>query len=314
MKNRSILYYLVIPLILIFFSCEKDIAIKLNDQPDQLVMYSFIYPDSTLNLHFSKSQSILSVPNYKQVENARFRISINGENQGTYILPSDTVWSLWKEFSFSYGDQIDIEAFEREGDTIRVKSYIPINIPITDIDTSTVHYSYGEGGQEQFLKTKITFSDPGDMDNFYQLYIIREGYGHIGERAYYTNKIVEFDKDDPVFIQRDQSGSLLQGLNFQGLFSDDLLNGISYTINVNIPEDYLFFDYYEEKIKISIYLYHHTDDYYTYLRSRILSAGYEGLYDGLPIFDPVRIHNNIEGGLGLVSGMSFDIDSLVLYR
>ncbi len=314
MKHSWAKYSLILLFIILLVSCEKDIVIELNDQPDQLVMYSFICPDSALSLHFSKSQSILSVPSYKQVENARFRIIINGENQGTYILPADTVWSNWKEFSFEEGDYVVIEAFEREGDTIRVESYIPLSIPILKKDTSTVNYNYNEGGPEQFLKTKITFEDPANQKNYYQLHIIREGFGTIGGSAYYNRAVVDFEKEDPVFIQKDQSGSLLQGLNFQGLFSDELLNGNSYTINVNIPMDYLFFDYYEEKIKISIYLYHHTKDYYSYFRSTILSAGYEGFYNGLPIFDPVRIHNNVEGGLGLVSGMVFDVDSIVLYR
>jgi len=123
-----------------------------------------------------------------------------------------------------------------------------------------------------------------------------------------------YEKDDPVFTQGEQSGSLLQGIDFQGLFSDGVINGLNYRLGFNIPRDNLFFDYYEDKIKITIYLYHHTYDYYSYFRSKILSAGYDGFYDGLPVFEPVRIHNNIDNGLGLVSGMSFDADSLVFYK
>ncbi|MCU4163031.1 DUF4249 domain-containing protein [Carboxylicivirga caseinilyticus] len=314
MRWSIIKYSLIVSFLLLMLSCEKDILIELNDQPDKLVMYSFIYPDSALSLHFSKSQSILSVPSYKQVENARFRISINGVNQGTYILPSDTVWSNWKEFTFSKGDDIVIEAFEREGDTILVESYLPGEIPIEKMDTSTINYSYTDGIQMSYLKTKVSFSDPLAEEDYYQLYIIREGYGMINNEPYYTRDVVDYDKDDPIFLQKDQSGSLLQGLNFQGLFTDELVNGITYTINVNIPKDYLFFDYYEDKIKISLYLYHHTYDYYSYFRSKVISAGYDGFYEGLPIFDPNQIHNNIDGGLGLVSGMSFDVDSIVLYQ
>jgi len=314
MVMRLIRYIISLIAFLLILSCEKDIEIELNDQPDQLVMYSFIYPDSALNLHFSKSQSILSVPNYKQVENARFRIFINGQNQGTYVLPSDTVWSNWKEFVFEEGDEIKIEAFERDGDTVKVESFLPVRIPISNKDTSRIFYSYREGGQEEYLKTRLSFTDPVLEKNYYQLYVVREGWGQIGNRPYYTREVVEYEKDDPVFIQKDQSGSLLQGLNFQGLFTDELINGYTYTITFNIPVDYLFYDYYENKIKISFYLYHHTEDYYFYFRSKILSAGFEGFYEGLPIFDPVRIHNNVDGGLGIVSGMSFAQDSLVFYK
>lgn len=307
-------YILSWMMLLLIFSCEKDIEIELNDQPDQLVMYSFIYPDSIMRLHLSKSESVLSVFDYQQVTNARFCISVNGHNQGTYILPSDTVWSEWQNLVFKQGDCISIEAFEEDGDTVRVKTFLPVVVPIAEIDTSRIYYSFGEGGLEQFLKTKLTFNEPASTNDYYQLYVLREGWGQIGQKPYYTRKVVEYKKEDPVFIQKDQSGSLMQGLDFQGLFADDLINGRKYTINFNMPVDYLFFDYYEDKIKISLYLYHHTKDYYSYFRSKILSAGFEGLYEDLPIFDPVRIYNNVDGGLGLVSGMAFDVDSLVFYR
>ncbi len=301
-------------LVILITSCEKDIEIELNTQPDRLVLYSFMYPDSALNIHFSKSQSILSVPNYKQIENGRFRLSINGLNQGTYIFPSDTIWSNWKEFVFRAGDTISIEAFERDGDTVKVETFLPNIIPITNTDTSSIFANISDGVKEQYLKARITFSDPADEANYYQLFLVREGWGQLAGDPYYTREVIEYKKEDPVFLQKDQGGSLLQGLDFQGLFSDQLINGYSYTITANIPADYLYFDYYENKIKISLYLYHHTEDYYSYFRTKIISAGYDGFYEGLPIFDPVRIHNNVSGGLGLVSGMSFDSDSIVLHK
>lgn len=300
--------------LLLAVACEKDIEIELNSQEDQMVMYAFIYPDSALNLHFSKSQSILALPNYKQIENGRFRISINDNNQGTYILPSDTVWSSWKEFVFKPGDKVKIEAYERDGDTVKVESFLPMVVDIESMDTTRINTPIDDGGNEAFLKTRLSFTDPADEDNYYQLYVVREGWGTIGGDPYYTYAVVEFMKDDPIFLQRDQGGSLLQGLDFQGLFTDQLINGHSYELTYNLPVDYMFFDYYEDKIKITTYLYHHTSDYYSYFRTKILSAGYEGFYEGLPIFDPVRVHNNVQGGLGLVSGLTFDSDSIVLYK
>jgi len=304
----------ILLLFLVLMACEKDIEIALNKQEDQLVMYAFIYPDSALNIHFSKSQSILSVPNYEQVEQGRFRMYINDEIQGTYILPADTVWSKWKEFSFAVGDKVKIEAYELDGDTVKVESYIPDVIPFYDLDTVTITQNLSDLGPTEMLRTKLSFEDPGGVVNYYQLHVVREGFGIVGGEPYYTRKAITYEKDDPVFTQGEQSGSLLQGIDFQGLFSDGVINGLNYRLGFNIPRDNLFFDYYEDKIKITIYLYHHTYDYYSYFRSKILSAGYDGFYDGLPVFKPVRIHNNIDNGLGLVSGMSFDADSLVFYK
>ncbi len=164
------------------------------------------------------------------------------------------------------------------------------------------------------MKIKITFQEPVGEKNYYQTLVIREGWGDIEGTPYYTRNTIEYDKDDLVFTQGDQSGSLLPGIDFQGLFTDDIINGMNYELSINIPKDNLFFDYYEDKIQITMYLYHHTLDYYSYFRSTILAEGYEGFYEGLPVFEPVKIHTNIENGLGLFSGMNFDSESLIFEK
>ncbi|MCG8580113.1 MAG: DUF4249 domain-containing protein [Bacteroidales bacterium] len=307
---RKLGYILMLTIAL--FACEKDIELELNQQSDKLIMYAFIYPDSALNLHLSKSQSILSVPDYQQVERGRFQFYINDNFQGAYILPSDTVWSEWTEFSFDVSDEISITAYEFNGDTVSAGSYIPEKIPILQMDTSSVTRNIAEVGANM-LRIRLTFKDPASEKNYYQTLVVREGWGDMDGTPYYTRKTVEYDKDDMVFT-RDQSGSLLPGIDFQGLFTDDIINGREYGMEINIPKDNLFFDYYEDKIKLTVYLYHHTDDYYSYFRSTILADGYEGFYEGLPVFEPVKIHTNIENGLGLFSGMNFDSDSLVFIK
>jgi len=301
-------------LFLLLVACEKDIELELNRQEDKLVMYAFVYPDSSLNIHLSKSQSILALDNYQQVEKGRFQLFINDNFQGTYILPSDTVWSTWPEFTFRTGDRFKINAYELDGDTVKVETIIPDLIPILKMDTTTIKQNVTDVGEVEMLKASLTFQEPANEVNFYQVHVVREGWGSIGGEPYYNRKVIKYDKDDPVFTQGEESETLLPGLDFQGLFNDKYINGHKYKFALNIPRDNLFFDYYEDKIKITYYLYHHTNDYYSYFRSTILAAGYDGFYEGLPVFEPVKIHSNISEGLGLVSGMNFDSDSLVFIK
>jgi hypothetical protein len=304
----------ILMFVLALLACEKDIELELNQQSDMLVMYAFVYPDSSLNLHFSKSQSILSVPDYQQVEKGRFQLYINDDFQGAYILPSDTVWSERPEFTFDKGDKIRINAYEFNGDTVNASSYIPIEVPILEMDTMSVIQNVAEVGAVEMLRIEIKFQDPADEKNYYQTVVVREGWGDIDGKSYYTRKTLTYDKDDLVFTQGEQSGSLLPGIDFQGLFTDDIINGMKYMMGINIPKDNLYFDYYEDKIMLTVYLYHHTYDYYSYFRSTILADGYEGFYEGLPIFEPVKIYSNVEDGLGLFSGMNFDSDSLMFNK
>jgi hypothetical protein len=305
---------IILLVLLGLFACEKDIEIDLNAQSDKLVMYTFIYPDSSFNFHFSKSQSILSIEDYDKVDKGRFQLFINDNFQGAYILPSDTVWSRWTEFSFKPGDAFQINAYELNGDTVRAESFIPQAVEIESMDTATVLQDISDNNSVQMLRAKVKFQDPPHEMNFYQLLLIREGWGYKGAQPYYTRKVIDYEKTDAVFTQGDQSGSLLPGLDFRGLFVDGFINGTEYELTVLIPRDNLYFDYYEDKVRITVYLYHHTEDYYQYFRSVILADGYEGFYDGLPVFEPVKIHTNVEKGLGLVSGMNFDSDFLVFEK
>ncbi|WP_430811252.1 MULTISPECIES: DUF4249 domain-containing protein [unclassified Carboxylicivirga] len=312
MKKRRIYYLLFTVLVLI--GCEKDIEIALNEQSDKLVMYAFVYPDSALHLHLSKSQNILTPNDYQKVEKGRFELAINDDYKGTYILPSDTVWSRWAEFSFSSKDRLIFNAYEIDGDTVLARSFIPHKVNILALDTLSVNVNVGEEVDVPMLRTTVSFKDPGDEKNYYQLYVLREGWGVEDGKVNYTRQTVSYAKEDPVFTQGEQSGSLLPGLDLQGLFADDIINGRTHPLRLNIPSEYFLFSYHEQKIKITVYLYHHTIDYYEYLRSTILADGYAGIYEGLPVFEPVKIHSNVKGGLGLVSGMNFDSDSLVFTR
>ncbi|WP_439182547.1 DUF4249 domain-containing protein [Carboxylicivirga taeanensis] len=308
---RRILYIL---LALLLIACEKDIEIELNAQSDKLVMYTFIYPDSTLNFHLSKSQSILSLEDYQHVDKGRFQLFVNDDFQGAYILPSDTIWSSWPEFNFEPGDAVRINAYELNGDTVKAQTYIPKAVELAAMDTVTIVRDVPDNGIQKMLKVSLRFEDPPGENNYYQVIAVREGWGDRAGEPYFTQETIVYDKDDAVFTQGEQSGSLLPGLDFQGLFTDGVIDGKAYTFTLYIPTDDLFFDYYEDKIRITFYLYHHTSDYFSYFRSIILADGYEGFYEGLPVFEPVKIYSNVQNGLGLVSGMNFDSDSLVFVK
>ncbi len=307
---RKLIYILPVIFVLAFTSCEKEIEMNIADVPEELVMYSFIYPDSALNLFTGKSTSILSPSNYQLFSEGRFRIYLNENPLGTYLLPKDTAWSNWKEFIFKAGDVVKVESFESGGRIITGSTRIPEYVPVIKIDTTSIKSKIEGKPEKRFLECKLLFKDDPVNDNFYQLHVVREGWGTLGTKPYYTRRVVSIEKEDPVFYQYDESGSILQGLNFQGLFTDYLFDGSYYALRFNIPETEYFLDYYEEKVKISIYLYHLTFDYYAFFRSKIISEGYEGL----PIYESLKIHNNVNGGLGVIAGLNFHVDSLLFTK
>jgi len=303
-------HYIALFFAVLFLSCEKDITLDIQTQSDKLVIYSFIYPDSAFHLHFSKSKDILSLDDYQAAKNAGFKIYKNDELFTEQRLPKDVVERQWEEFKFKEGDNIKIEAFERQGDTISAETTLISAVPITKIDTAyTTSFSQGNG-VIPYKKCKIFMIDPSGSKNYYQLFVVREAWGQTGVDGYKSRNIVRYEKDDKVFSHRDQTTSLLEGVDFQGLFDDGNIQPSNYGIEIRIPHGEFQLWEGEEKARLTFYLYHHTFDYYNYFRTKILS---EEFY-GSPFFDPVKVHNNVNNGLGLFTGMAFHSDSIIITK
>ncbi len=310
MKNSRVKYLFLLDILVIisviFVQCEKDIELELKKKGDNIVLYSFIYPDSVFKLHFSKSVDVLSKENYKYVENGIFKLYINNYYKGKYYFPEEKVSGQWGNFDFSPGDSIMLKTMDDTPDTAIVITVIPETVLIEKVDTVSSKYQGTDGIINDVLISNITFIDPPGISNFYQLVIIQERWEVIDGTETYYRKVVDYIKDDPVFYSRNQEGTLLEGLDFHGLFNDELING-TYDLQCLIPSSYYKLYWFDKKIKLTFYLYHHTEDYYRYFRTKLISD----YSNGIPIFEPVNIYSNVQNGIGLVSGLSFSSDSLI---
>jgi hypothetical protein len=295
-----------IVLLSVFSGCEKDIELELKKEGNKKVLYSFVYPDSALNFHYSKSVDVLSDANFKVVNKAHFKMYINGLYQGEYFFPDGKVYGIWDDFEFSPGDKLVLKAMDDTNDTAVVSTEIPVSVPVEELDTVSSVYQGTDDILYEVLKCNLLFTDDILRDDFYQLVIIHERWEVIdGQEKYYLDT-VDYVKDDPVFFSRSQEGTLLEGLDFHGLFDDEIING-SYSVQCLVPSSYYKLFWFDRKIKLTFYLYHHTKDYYRFVRSKLISD----YYNGIPVFEPVNIYSNVTNGIGLVSGMSFTTDSLI---
>jgi len=308
--RKLVKFFVIVTTVLVMafmqWGCEKDVELELKKEGNKKVLYSFIYPDSLFRLHYSKSVDVLSDANYNVVDNGRFKMYINGFYQGSYQFPADNVLGEWDDFRFRSGDTVRIKAMDDSEDTAFVETVIPLVVPIEKLDTVSSTYMGTDGILYDVLKCNLTFTDDPETDDFYQLMIIQERWEQIdGEEAYYVDT-VDYIKDDPVFYSRNQEGALLEGIDFKGMFDDEIIKG-KYNLQCLVPSSYYKLYWFDKKIKLTFYLYHHTEDYYRYVRSKLISD----YYNGIPVFEPVNVHSNVENGLGLVSGMSFYPDSLI---
>lgn len=295
MKNAITFLFIIS---LIFSSCEKSLELELKDEGGNLVLFSFLTPDSMFNVHLSKSVSIFSIDDFERVYDGNITVYKNGKMVDDFIFPFEEKWAYRENITFTYGDTLQIEAFDSEGHYASGQTIIPDPVPMVVNTRKVVGSEYGSP-VDTVLECKIRISDPGTAENYYQLLIYEDICVFEEDDSVCTRNKIDYSKTDPVFYVRDQEESLIGSLDFDGCFSDYLFDGEEYEITIYIPNQYILSsDSSFSHRRILFFLLSHTRQYYDYFRSRIIAEyGYD-----LPLLDPIRIYNNVDGGLGVVSG------------
>jgi hypothetical protein len=300
---RQLKYYIVLPfLCLLLESCETDLHLKLQEGGGQMVLFAFPTADSTLSVHLSKSVSHSSVDDFERIYNGYIAIYKNGARIDSFAWPFNKTWEQRPGIALTEGDLIQVVGGDSDGLRVIGETAIPKAVPIeaiNKISTAVV------GNNGNFLYD-VLFKDTPGMENFYQLIVTDETRDSLQKIIDFQQ--VNYSKDDEVFYIRDQEGSLLGGINFLGSFSDYLIQGKTHRLRIGIPKTYFDPPGENEKRIMRFHLMSLSEDYFNYLRSRVVA---EYNYD-LPVVDPIKIHSNVSEGLGLVGGLSIASDSLII--
>lgn len=287
--------------------CEKDLDWKESSQGGDLVLFSFLTPDSLFNVHLSRSVSHSSVDDFERVYGGNVTVYKNSIIADDFVYPFDKSWAYRNDISIMAGDTIKIEASDGNGQNVFAETVIPHSVTMEITDTSIVQQSANGNLAEKTMQCTLRIEDPEEEENYYQLIVLeqicRNGSSYACEETQ-----INFSKDDPVFYVRNLEGSLIGGLDFGGCFSDHIFDGQNYELTLSLPIQYAStHNDPEADRKLLFVLLSHTRGYYDYYRSRVVAEyGYD-----LPIIDPIRIYNNVSGGIGLVAGYSSVVDSLL---
>jgi len=304
-----------IAFILILSSCRKKLDITIPKGKEHIVVNGIITNDSLIKINISKSQDILNNDTITSLNNANVKL-YNGE---TFIenLTNYGYGNYASTISSEIGKQYNISVSSGELKPIKAKMQLITPVQIVSIDTTIdiENNILGEGFASKQYKVhfKIKINDDANTKNYYLLSISS------------TNPIYDYEQDPPVLIgyYETNQGFDTNDIIFNGAdawfgiddmygqaFTDELINGKQYTINVNSS---LYFNYYDEGVdteglQVKVKLLSISEDIYKYIISYNLNQ--ESEYD--PFAQPVQIFTNIEDGLGLFSGYTMVIDSLGL--
>jgi len=144
---------------------------------------------------------------------------------------------------------------------------------------------------EQEFSFELVLSDNGNQDNYYQLLlvILDDFDGNPSITGFSTNSPLLADQGSPFGGEEDGTEFFFT----DAFFTDDAFSGesISLELSASYPSSPTAIQY------VSC-----TEEYYLYKLT--LQNFYEN--NGNPFAQPVQIYSNIEGGLGIFAGYSFD--------
>jgi len=315
----------ILTVLLILFSvtsCEKDIDFSGEMTAPQLVINSFVSPDTFIVANITQSRFFLDDVQYgepfKPVENAEVEIFVDDVFKEK-MTPGTTAGTWTSQYKPSVGETIRLNVSAAGFKTAWCETRIEQPTTIIAID-STVEYTenfpitmyidsigmsdtigYQIGRRYHF---SLRFKDSDTQQNYYRLLVKNV--------TTYRMDTIKWGMEDYYFEFTDvvsgESSDIESGLtgstwNPYHVFSDELFNGKEYPLKfscINMNSYYLppYKNEVREERKIYVELQSISKSYYLYLKTRPASGGYD------PFSEPVKIHNNVHDGIGIMGSFS----------
>jgi hypothetical protein len=324
----NVFIFIVTLTLVLSTSCDKEVDILIPESEIKLVANSIFTPDSTFKVYLYKSNSEDSVTNAL--------IEIYQDNELIdNIEYCDSVLYKSNQISFEertvYSLNISVPGFP----LITASDSIPSAVPILEMnhfDSTGINTN-----QYVFSSFELSFKDPAEERNFYEISILREAdttnlilrdtsissfifwgtdWVQNSKEQLYRENLRLFSPDQSI-VSEGFDEQIHYFLNQETLFfSDELFNGEQKYIQVNyLPyySGFRSFYYYVPTRKFTVHLRSISENYYKFRKSEKAYFTYKEqfeLWKGAG--DYVQIYSNIENGYGLFAGYSTSIDSIVV--
>lgn len=334
MKNLIIILSLL-SAIISFYSCENEIEFNGDEKSSMMVINGFFTPDSLLKIHVSKSKFFLKDDSsFDNITNATVQLWVNDVLKGEMDNAGDGFYTF--NYFPNAGDVIKVSASNGVYNNVYSFAEIPHVVPILSLDTSSVEledgYSttYTSDGNTYRIDTvaiirytqfnvRLTFDEPANQDNYYEL--------GLRLRLTYDDNTTEISpvniySEDIVFGSGASESDLIDTGNYNQYyeFNDELISGKTHTLSFyKMISNTIYMPDYEPgtnpgdgvevksvvKKEYIVDLRSISKSYYLYLKSR------DAAYNVVDFFsEPVQIHNNIVGGIGILGG--YTVNSKVI--
>lgn len=319
-------------LILLLAGCEKQIPIDIDDQESKVVVHAQGETDSPLSMTITKSIPVFGinyssdgVSQFPAVTDAQVSITVNGASTPLSASSNGDRYTL--PYSPQEGDRIDLRIDVPGYPTLTSTTTVPAKPQVGDLRLTESRQTNIDNYEDVNLSLFVPLTDREATADYYCITLDR--YDTIFYTYYDdTGAVVDYDTmtaivswfgcQDQLIVTDIDPADALEGVTvptFFGselLFSDQRINGASHNIELN-PDIYLG-SYQAEG-------YYHNNQYHPnftftlhslfvveisslthddYLYRKTLQSAYGDDLMGF-FAEPVQIHSNIDGGIGIFS-------------
>jgi hypothetical protein len=330
-------------LILLLYSCEEILQIKIPDNGPMITVNCILNEGEPIQMRISRSQPYppltdtdLVIKNAVvklfeddvYIEDLVYQETYKFMNGRGYRYLTKNYFSL-NQFSPGLNHTYSIKVSAPDFPEVTSSTTIPNPVPLISVDTNTVYTMSGKY-QYKTIECKIKFRDPPGIRNCYKFSITRFGslYERPGISGYSGTSTVKyivpfFCHDlNAVYFKRppESQVSVIPDLEEEEAMpdkiyiADDSFDGLTYELVVLIPVGYLFDMAYPPHgvkftmRKINFELSSINEEYYKYARSNYIQV-----YKKNDFFsEPCYVFSNIDNGVGIFSGTSVSVDSSIV--
>lgn len=303
-----------------FISCEKDIEFKGAVTDPLLVLNSILTPDSVVSVHLSQSRFVLgeSAP-LKLVSDAAVSAFVNGVLKEQLTYGANGIYR--GTFFPKPGDEIKIEVTAKGFGRIKSQTVIPKKpgIAVTDSTVTVREGEYTVSNQPntvnksttRSMQVQLKLTDAANEENHYFIKV---------SQNYYREGQLVMTLPIEVKLSEVLKNNIAGNMNIFGdegrmdrtdnLFSDLFVNGKEILFDFSFHDTLESATYVDGKktdggkgeqeeltVEYIIEIGEMTKDLYQYVISGNKAVNAE---DYGPFTEPVRVHTNIENGIGIL--------------
>lgn len=304
---------ILVTVLYLFCGCTREIEFSAEEQAPLLVVNSIISNDETVEINLSHSVFLSEGGNKRYVKDADVKMYVNDNLKETLKNSFEGLYT--SSYKPKIGDKIRIDVSKQGFKTTTATTIIP------DIaENISMEKQIKNIGDKIKVDIKINFKDKLGLKNYYRVFVqnkftdMKTNTTHIPYSRINVdlsnNSVLAFLKDkdvpldNPIMIEDSRKESI-----YRNYFSDEIIDGKTYTLNFSFTERSIFFISKEYKNTIKIEFHSLSEDFYRYMLSKGKPKSYEDA-----MVEPVPIYSNITNGIGILGSYSKNVITFDIYQ